>query len=271
MVKSQRTERLVRMAARFFVSPRRVVSLTDLAGDFEISKTVVSDDIEIIDGALRSEGIGEVVVDRGRTGGAHFIPRLSEGLREQRLGEIARLLSAPERSLPGGLVYYGDLIFDPRCASVLGFAMASVFSDLDADVIMTSEVKGIPIAQFAAYALGIPLAVCRFRNRPSDGSAVAVHFPTGSGDVRTMYLGTRQLSRGRRVLILDDFMRGGSTAAGMLQMAREFGAEVVGIGVFLASEEPREKAVSNYRALLRLTRQEGRWQVSVAPSPDPAV
>ena len=46
--------------------------------------------------------------------------------------------------------------------------MASLFTETEPDVVMTSEVKGIPIAMFAAYALGVPLAVCRFRNRPSD-------------------------------------------------------------------------------------------------------
>jgi purine operon repressor len=117
---------------------------------------------------------------------------------------------------------------------------------------MTSEVKGIPIAMFAAYALGVPLAVCRFRNRPSDGAAVGVHYPTGNGDVKTMYMGTRQLKKGCRVLVVDDFMRGGSTASGMLLMAKQFDAEVAGIGIFIASAEPVAKAVPSYRSLLTL-------------------
>ena len=65
-------------------------------------------------------------------------------------------------------------------------------------------------------------------------------------------MGTKQLERGSRVLIVDDVMRGGSTAAGMLLVAKEFGAEVCGIGVFLASAEPEIKAVSDYTALFSL-------------------
>ena len=99
-----------------------------------------------------------------------------------------------------------------------------------------------------------PMAVCRFRNRPGDGPAVAVHYPSGSGEVRTMFMGTRFLTSGKRALIIDDFMRGGSTAAGMLLVAKEFGAQVIGIGIFIAASEPEKKAVSEYRSLLRLER-----------------
>jgi purine operon repressor len=67
-----------------------------------------------------------------------------------------------------------------------------------------------------------------------------------------MYMGTRQLERGKRVVIIDDFMKGGSTVAGMLLVANEFGAEVAGTGIFLVSSDPQEKAVSSYKALLRL-------------------
>ena len=130
--------------------------------------------------------------------------------------------------------------------------MASMFHGSAPDVVMTSEVKGIPLAMSTAFAMGIPLAVCRFRNRPSDGSAVAVHYPTKIGDVKTMYMSTKQLSRGNKVLIIDDFMRGGSTISGMLLVAKEFGAEVTGIGVFIVSSEPEIKSVNGFQALLRL-------------------
>jgi purine operon repressor len=38
-----------------------------------------------------------------------------------------------------------------------------------------------------------------------------------------MFMGTRFLSSGKKVLVIDDFMRGGSTAAGKLLVAKEFG------------------------------------------------
>jgi purine operon repressor len=263
-VKVQRTERLVRIASRFLLFPSRLISMTQMADCFKVSKTVISDDVSIINDSLSEEGIGVISVDRGRTGGASFLPTLGSTKRKETLESIARLLSDKERVLPGGLIYYGDILFDPMYAFCLGMALASDFSDREAEVVMTSEVKGIPLALFTAHALGLPLAVCRFRNRASDGPAVAVHYPTGTGDVQAMYLGTRQLQKGKKVLLVDDYMRGGSTAAGMLLMAKEFGAEVVGTGVFIVAAEPAKKAVSDYRALLRLEKsQEGTPLVSI--------
>lgn len=235
------------------MNPSKQLSLTETAASFGVSKTLISDDIELISGAIEEEGIGSVLTDRGRTGGAYFVPSTSPNLRNARMSELCEQLSVRERMLPGGLVFYTDTLFDPEWASFLGFTMSSLFSARKPDVVMTTEVKGIPIAFFTAYALGVPLAVCRFRNRPSDGSAVGVHFQTGSGDVRTMYLSTRCISSGSRVLIVDDFMRGGSTAYGMLSMASEFDADVVGVGVFISSVEPQKKAIADYKALLELS------------------
>ena len=74
------------------------------------------------------------------------------------------------------------------------------------------------------------------------------------------------MRRGCRVLIVDDFMRGGSTASGMLLMAKQFDAEVAGIGVFIAYDEPKEKTVPNYRSLLTLKHSsEGQNRLAVTP------
>ncbi|MDD2205780.1 MAG: phosphoribosyltransferase family protein [Aminobacterium sp.] len=251
-MKGQRTERLIRTVCRFLTTPSRQISLTALSNDFGVSKTVISDDVVMIDSALTQEGLGGIQVDRGRTGGASFVPAMSQEVKDELFNEIISLLSHEDRILPGGLIYYSDILFNPYYTSRLGLVMASLFQASKPDIVMTSEVKGIPLGLFTAHALGVPLAVCRFRNRPSDGSAVAVHFPTKTGEVKAMYMGTKQLQRGSRVLIVDDFMRGGSTAAGMLLVAKEFGADVCGIGVFLAASEPEVKAVSDYVALFHL-------------------
>lgn len=251
-MKGQRTERLIRTAARFLGFPSKQLSLTQLAETYHVSKTVISDDVSIIDKSLVAEGLGGITVDRGRAGGAAFVPSVSDKYRQSVLEEIVVKLSAPERVLPGGLLYYSDILFDPHYALPLGFILASLFRDTKPNMVMTTEVKGIPLAIFTAHALGVPLSVCRFRNRPSDGSAVSVHYPTKSGDVRAMYLGTKTLARGSRVLIIDDFMRGGSTASGMLLIAKEFMAEVTGIGFFMSSSEPEKKVISSYKSLLTL-------------------
>jgi purine operon repressor len=263
-MRGKRTQRLIRIASRMLLRPSRQMSLTETASGFGVSKTLVSDDIEIISEALESEGVGGIVTDRGRSGGAYFIPSPSKEFRSAKLNELAETLSVPERLLPGELVYYTDLLFDPDWASFLGFTMASIFDEKKPTVVLTSEVKGIPIAFFTSYALGVPLAVCRFRNRPSDGPAVGVHFPTSTGDVRTMYLGTRFINQSSRVLIVDDFMRGGSTAAGMLLMAREFNAAVVGVGVFIASSERGRKSVTDYQSLLELSVEKGVPKLKVS-------
>lgn len=262
-MRGQRTERLVRLASRFIYHPSKLISLTDLAAAFNVSKTVISDDVEVINSAMKAEGRGEMQVDRGRSGGARFIADYSPERRAETLADLAEKLSDPDRYLPGGLIYYSDLIFNPETAMSIGATIASLFTKCKPDVVMTSEVKGIPIGMSAAYMLGVPLAVCRFRNRASDGPAVGVHYPTGSGDVKTMYIGTRQLRRNCRVLLVDDFMRGGGTVAGMLLMAKQFDAEVVGVGIFIASEKPHIVSFPGYKALLTLSQEGEKMSVRV--------
>ena len=258
-MRGQRTERLVRLAAKFMMCPSKLVSLTDLATKFNVSKTVISDDVEVINSAMEAEGFGQMMVDRGRSGGARFIPVCTPEYRRAFLTEIAEKLADPERNLPGGLIYYSDLIFNPESAILLGYCMASLFTETEPDVVMTSEVKGIPIAMFAAYALGVPLAVCRFRNRPSDGAAVGVHYPTASGDVKTMYIGTRpDETRRPRADNRRLHARRKHRGRACCSWRSSSDAEVAGIGVFIAYDEPKEKAVPEYRLAVDAAPRRGR-------------
>lgn len=250
--------------SRFFATPSKGLSVTELAKEFKVSKTVISDDVSTINKGLEANGCGKMSVERGRLGGAKLLPICSNEYKNRVLDKIAKQLSGADRCLPGGLIYYSDVIFNPEISYQLGIVMASMFVDAAPDVVMTTEVKGIPIALFAAYALGCPLAVCRFRNRPTDGAAVAVHFPLANGDVRTVYMGTRQLSKGSRVLIIDDFMRGGSTVAGMQLMVRQFDAQTVGTGLFITDTMPEKKAIDEYKTLFNLYAENGNITLKVA-------
>ncbi|MBX6722348.1 MAG: hypothetical protein IRY92_03770 [Dactylosporangium sp.] len=67
-----------------------------------------------------------------------------------------------------------------------------------------------------------------------------------------MSLARRALPEGSRVLIVDDFMRGGGSAKAMCQLLAEFRATVAGIGVLIATALPKEKEVADYEPLFIL-------------------
>ncbi|MDO4218815.1 MAG: phosphoribosyltransferase family protein [Synergistaceae bacterium] len=251
-MRRQRNLRLVSLLSDFLFRPTFPYSLTEYANEFDVSKTIISEDISAISNAIAELGLGSFTVGKGRAGGATFIPRLRKDIREKFLSELAVELSNPDRILPGGLIYYSDLIFQPNIAFKLAYCIASLYANTKVDTVLTSEVKGIPVAIYVAQALGAKLSVCRFRNRASDGAAVAVHFPTSNGDVRTMYMGTRQIEQKSRVLIVDDFLRGGSTITGMLQMAEQFKANVVGVATIIANAKPKLKLRKDCKSLLTL-------------------
>ncbi len=59
-------------------------------------------------------------------------------------------------------------------------------------------------------------------------------------------------------------MRGGGTIKGMIDLMNEFGAEVVGTGVFISTTKPEEKMVKNYISLIELDVQVDK--ISVKPN-----
>ena len=48
---------------------------------------------------------------------------------------------------------------------------------------------------------------------------------------------------GAKVLVIDDFMKAGGTARGLIDLASEVGANVVGTGVLIATDQPEKKLV----------------------------
>lgn len=69
------------------------------------------------------------------------------------------------------------------------------------------------------------------------------------------------------MLIIDDFMKAGGTARGLVDLMEEFGAKVVGMGVLIATAEPSQKLVKEYTSLAVLERvDEERREVVVRPS-----
>jgi purine operon repressor len=166
---------------------------------------------------------------------------------------VARHFRESDRIIAGGFIYMSDILFDSSLMATVSEIFLTKFSQTNPDYIMTVETKGIPLALMTARAFHVPLVIVRRGSRVTEGSAVSINYVTGSSHrIQTMSLPKRAIQSGSRVLIIDDFMKAGGTARGMVDLAREVGAETVGIGVLVATKEPVQKLVEEYTALLIL-------------------
>ena len=111
----------------------------------------------------------------------------------------------------------------------MGEIIASEYTEVEPDFVLTMETKGIPVAFATANALGIPLVIARHSSKVYEGSAVNISYVSGSGSIETMSLSRRAVKENQRALIVDDFLKGGGTAKGMVELMRAFNVTVAGM------------------------------------------
>ena len=146
-----------------------------------------------------------------------------------------------------------DIFNNPYYVNNISKVITSQFDNKKIDYIVTVETKGIPIATMTAQKLDIPFVVIRRNNRVTEGTTLSINFISGSsGKIQTMSLSRKALKEGSKVLIVDDFMKGGGTAKGMIDMMTEFNAEVEGVAVVISTKKPMNKLIKDYFSLLVL-------------------
>lgn len=247
----QRSERLIRLTKRLVERPLHPVSLAQLADEWGVAKSSLSEDIGFIRGVLETSESGKVESLIGAQGGIRFRLHTSQSESSIFLAEIASVLSEAKRVLPGDFVYMSDVIGDPDVLDKVGRLISWRYREQAVNVVVTVETKGISIATATARYLNVPIAIVRREQRVTEGAAISTHYVTGSTRrIQTMSLGKRAMPSAARALIVDDFMRAGATAQGVQDLLQEFEAEVVGTAVFMATSQPQHKMVDNYFALL---------------------
>lgn len=253
MEKWRRSERIVVMTQTLLDNPHKLYTLGHFAGMFQAAKSSISEDLTIIKNTLQYMDHGRLETVSGAAGGVKFLPFVRAEEEKAFLTNIAEKLSDPKRILPGGYIYMTDLIYDPSILNMLGHIFAHKFIDKNPDYIVTVETKGIPLALMTAKAFNVPLVIIRNDSRVTEGSAVSINYVSGSSKkIGSMSLARRALSTGSKVIIIDDFMKAGGTAKGIIDLMEEFKAEVLGIGVLVDTKEPEEKLVKDYLGLLEL-------------------
>ena len=241
MEKIRRNERMSAMMKILADHPNQIFTLSHFCDLFGAAKSTMSEDIDILRKVIDQFSMGQLETVTGAAGGVRYRARIAREDAFAYVNGLCENLSGTERLLPGGFLYYSDVLSSPEITHRMGGILATEYFDAEPDFVLTMETKGIPVALTTAHALGVPLVIARHNSRVYEGSAVNINYVSGSsGNIQTMSLARRSVREGQRALIVDDFLKGGGTAKGMVDLMREF------------SVTPTRKRVQNAKSLMTL-------------------
>ncbi|MBP3645218.1 MAG: xanthine phosphoribosyltransferase [Clostridia bacterium] len=124
---------------------------------------------------------------------------------------------------------------DVSLMQAVGCTFAEHFSGRGITRVVTIESSGIAPAAFTALALDVPLVVMKKQtSRIMTGNLLQT-------TVRSFTKGTQYeltvkkdfIDEGDNLLLIDDFLASGEAAFGMLNLAKQAGANVMGIGIVI--------------------------------------
>lgn len=127
-----------------------------------------------------------------------------------------------------------------------GHELAERFASDGVTKVLTAEISGIAPALMTALALRVPIVYARKTKpitMPKDIFVRTAPSHTKGQEVALM-VSPEFLRKGDRVLIVDDFLATGKTIDALVQIVRDAGAELVGIGAVI------EKTFEGGRAVL---------------------
>ena len=241
-MKLKRSERIVVMTEYLLNNPNKLIPLTYFVTKFNQAKSSISEDIHIIKTGFKEENIGEVKTLAGVSGGVIFTPTLVEEDARKILVEFIEKISEGDRLLAGGYIFMSDIVGNPSLMNKLGRVIATVYKNKEIDAVVTVATKGIPVAYAIASILNKPVITIRRDNKVTEGTTVAINYVSGSTKkIETMILSKRSLNNHSKVLLVDDFMRGGGVLTGMESLMNEFDVEVIGKVILTQCyDSPRE-------------------------------
>ena len=141
---------------------------------------------------------------------------------------------------------------DPELMQYIGQAFAKLFAEEGVTKLLTLESSGIAPAVMAALEMKVPLIFARKRKSLTlkDDLYTEQVYSFTKQEVSEVSVSRKFLSSQDRILIIDDFLANGDAALGLAGIARQAGAEIVGIGIVIekAFQPGRQKLIdSGYR------------------------
>jgi adenine phosphoribosyltransferase len=110
-------------------------------------------------------------------------------------------------------------------------ALCEKYKNTKVDKVLGVEARGFIFAPMVAYKLGAGFVPVRKSGKlPAKTKAVTYDLEYGTD---TLEIHEDAINKGDRVLIIDDLLATGGTAAGVVKMVRELGGEVLGVGFLI--------------------------------------
>jgi xanthine phosphoribosyltransferase len=134
---------------------------------------------------------------------------------------------------------------DVALMEACGEELAERLEECQPTKVLTVEATGLLPGMFVGKALELPVVFARKSRQIGVSDSYQTSFKSSTkASSQDIYVSTEYLNPGDRVLIIDDFLAGGTTADALIRVCRMAGATVVGGGFLI------EKATDAGRAYL---------------------
>ena len=122
---------------------------------------------------------------------------------------------------------------DVKLFAAMGREWVRLFAGEGVNKILTIEASGIGIACIAAQEFGVPVVFAKkSRTKNIAGDVYHVEVPSFThGGVSDVIVSRRFLLPTDRLLLIDDFLANGAALEGLIGLAAQAGASVVGCGI----------------------------------------
>lgn len=175
-------------------------------------------------------------------------------------------MSLKERILKEGKVLPGNIIkvdgflnhrVDTALMEEIADQFAKIFDISKITTVLTAEASGIPVASICAHKFGVPLIFAKKAKSDNieNGLYKSELFSYTYRKTVTMIVSTEWLSSDDHVLIIDDFMAKGNAVKALIDIVKQAGCTLEGIGVVVekgfqgGGDSFRARPELNYHAL----------------------
>ena len=141
------------------------------------------------------------------------------------------------RCFPGGILKVDNFInhqMDPLLMMQMAEEMVRRFKGTTINKVLTVEASGIAPAIMVGYLLKLPVVFAKKR-KPStmENMLVTEVFSFTKNQTYTVCVSKDYLLPGDQVLFIDDFLANGNAGKGMIDLVKQAGADLVGMGFLI--------------------------------------